>query len=169
MTSSSYCMELLNKTHERTQFRCGEDALDRYLREQAGQDMKRHCSTVIVATRPDVKTVFGFYSISSAVVRLDDLPETERKRLPRYEHIPAVLLGRLAVSECEKGQGLGALLLADAVIRACRSDIAWAVFIVRAKHEQAAGFYRKFGFKAFSGEPLMLWNTRGSIEKAISL
>lgn len=127
MTSAVYHMELLSRGHERAAFHCGEDALDRYLKEQASQDMKRHCSTVVVAVRPDLKAVLGFNTISSAIIKLDDLPDPERKRLPRYEHIPAVLLGRLAVSEQEKGQGLGSLLLADAVTRACRSDIAWAV------------------------------------------
>ena len=168
MTASVYRMEFLDKTHGRDRFLCEEEALDRYLKEQASQDMKRHCSTVIVAVKPDEKAVLGFYSISSAIVRLDALPEAERKRLPRYEHIPAVLLGRLAVAKEEKGQGLGAILLADAVTRACRSDIAWAVFIVKAKHEQAAGFYRHFGFTPFGGEPLILWNTRKSIERTIA-
>lgn len=168
MTSPLYHMEILDKTHERGQFRCGEDALDRYLKEQAGQDMKRHCSTVVGAAKPDSRAVLGYYAVSSAIVRLDGLPEPERKRLPRYEHIPAVLLGRLAVAEQEKGQGLGSLLLADAVTRACRSDIAWAVFIVKAKHEKAAAFYRHFGFRPFTGDPLLLWNTRKAISSIAS-
>lgn len=167
MSMAAYRMEPLDRTHDRAAFHCGEDALDRYLKEQASQDVKRHCATVVVAVRPGVKAVLGFYAISSGVVGLGDLPEAERKRLPRYDHIPAVLLGRLAVSEQEKGRGLGSLLLADAVARACRSDIAWAVFIVRAKHERAASFYRHFGFMPFVGESLMLWNTRKAISEII--
>lgn len=160
MSPQPFLMEPMGTGHDRACFHCGEPALDRYLHQQAGQDMKRDIATVIVATRGDSQSVLGFYTLSAASIELSGLPDATRKKLPRYGQIPAVLLGRLAVAEEMRGTGLGGLLLADAVKRACRGEIAWAVFTVRAKHDRAAAFYRHFGFAPFEGEPLTLWITR---------
>jgi len=39
-------IEPLNHTHDRTGFQCGVVALDRYLKKQAKQDIKRRISRV---------------------------------------------------------------------------------------------------------------------------
>ncbi len=57
-------------------------------------------------------------------------------------------MGRLAVDEAFKGQGLGGALLADALGRATRSEIAAYALMVDAKDEAAAAFYRHHGFIA---------------------
>ncbi len=168
MNLPSLRMEPMRQTHDRSHFECGDEALDRYLQQQAGQDMKRDIAAVIVATLDGSPSVLGFYTLSAASIDLSSLPEATRKKLPRYGRIPAVLLGRLAVANEMRGMGLGELLLADAVKRACRGEIAWAVFVVRAKHDDAAAFYRHFGFMPFEGDPLMLWIARKSAFDAIS-
>ncbi|MDR1535109.1 MAG: GNAT family N-acetyltransferase [Planctomycetota bacterium] len=129
--------------------------------------MKRNVATVIVATGDDSPSVLGFYTLSAASVDLSPLPDATRKKLPRYGRIPAVLLGRLAVAKGMRRTGLGGLLIADAVKRACRGEIAWAVFVVRAKHDDAVAFYRHFGFVPFEGDPLMLWIARKAALSAI--
>lgn len=167
MSQSIFHMEPMGPAHDRALFNCGDEALDRYLTQQAGQDMKRDIATVIVATRDNSPSVLGYYTLSAASVDLSMLPDATRKKLPRYGQIPAVLLGRLAVAKEMQGTGLGGLLIADAVKRACRGEIAWAVFVVRAKHDAAAAFYRHFGFAPFEGDPLMLWITRKAALAAI--
>jgi len=37
--TGSFIIEPLGPSHDRTEFTCGVDALDRYFREQAGQDV----------------------------------------------------------------------------------------------------------------------------------
>ena len=140
-------MKPLAVEHDQMTFHCGDDALDRYFQQQAGQDMKRHVATVIVATRDDSTAVLGYYTLSASSVDLCLLPDATRKKLPRYGHVPAVLLGRLAVAEEIQGTGLGGLLLADAVRCACGGDVAWAILIVRAKHDRCGGIgsLRKYG------------------------
>jgi ribosomal protein S18 acetylase RimI-like enzyme len=59
-----------------------------------------------------------------------------------------------------QGQGFGALLLLDAVKRSDRSELGWAVLVIKAKHEHAAAFYRHFGFHGFAHDQLLLWATR---------
>lgn len=156
--------------HDTAAFYSGEDTLDRYLRTQAGQDMRRGFATAIVAVRPDApRQVQGFYTVSAASLDLTELPDTLRRKLPRYGQVPAALLGRLAVASDKQGQGLGALLLADALLRTYRSELAWAVFLVRAKSTQAAAFYRHFEFSPLHGNPLLLWITRQQVKKLAEL
>jgi GNAT superfamily N-acetyltransferase len=59
------------------------------------------------------------------------------------------LLGRLAVDDRYRGQGFGALLLADALLRAKgnTSRVGSVAVVVNAKDENARGFYERFGFR----------------------
>jgi GNAT superfamily N-acetyltransferase len=88
----------------------------------------------------------GFYTLSAASVALSDLsPEIVRK-LPRYPVVPAALLGRLAVARNCQGKGLGGVLLANAVLRAARSEMGVFAMLVDAKDEGAQRFYEHYGF-----------------------
>ena len=82
----------------------------------------------------------GYYTLASASILLADLPVATPKKLPRYPSVPAVRMGRLAVDRGFQGQGLGGALLADALERAARSEIAAFSLLVDAKDESAAAF-----------------------------
>ena len=99
-----------SKTHDRRAFSCGAPDLDRYIRERASQDVKRDVARVFVALQPGTPEICGYYSLSAASFGRDNLPADQAKRLPRYP-VPAALLGRLAVDNASKGNGLGAFLL----------------------------------------------------------
>jgi ribosomal protein S18 acetylase RimI-like enzyme len=86
-----------------------------------------------------------------------DLPAATAKKLPRYPMVPAVRMGRLAVDQAFKGQGLGGALLADALARCARAEIAAHALVVDAKDEGAAAFYRHHGFVALPDSPLTLF------------
>lgn len=141
-------IEPLNKTHDRPGFRCGSEALDTYLKRQAGQDMKRGINRVFIAIKPDTPTkVIGFYSLSSVSIELNHLPETLVRKLPKHP-IPGALIGRLAVSQAYQGKGVGKMLLADAVKRvlSISDDIAVSALVVDAIDNIAQNFYEQFGF-----------------------
>lgn len=163
----NYSYEVLDKNHQRAFFFCGESALDRYLKAQAGQDMKRYCASVVVAVEQGKNEVLGFYSLSANSLPLNLLPSAAQARLPRYDDVPAVLLGRLAVASKMQGRGLGEALLGDAVVRACQYGVAWAVLLVRAKHDAAARFYERFGFKSLQSDPLLFWASRQEMLKLL--
>ena len=91
--------------------------------------------------------MFGGRSASASLL-LADLPVGIGKKLPRYPTVPAIRMGRLAVDQAFRGQGLGGALLADALVRAIRSEIAAFAMMVDAKDEAAASFYRHHGFVA---------------------
>ncbi len=69
--------------------------------------------------------------------------------------IPAALIGRLARDERVRDEGVGDLLLADAVRRVIGASRWLAVFaiVVEATDEKTAAFYRDFGFTPFPHHP----------------
>ena len=94
------------------------------------------------------------------------MPAVLAKKLPQYP-LPAVLLGRLAVDTQFQGQGLGKLLLVDALKRALAASQSIAVhaMVVDAKDAQAKSFYEKFGFIASSDLPLRLFLPLKSVQQ----
>lgn len=159
-------IEPLKKTHKRMTFSCGVPELDRYLQKLASQDIKRKVSTVFVAVAEDDPDILGFYTLPMASLSLADVPATLAKKLPLYPAVPAVRLGRLAVSESAQGKGLGQYLLMDAMQRAVTNEIAWAVFLVDAKDDNARRFYQQFGFLSLQDNLNHLFLPRQTIEKA---
>ena len=144
--------------HDRAAFSCGVTSLDDWFRVRASQDERRNVARVFVAI-DDRFGVVGFYSLGSFALSIPDLPEAYAKRLPRYDLIPAALIGRLARDQRVRGEGVGDLLLADAVRRILGAARTLAVFaiVVDALDERAAAFYRDFGFLPFPSRPLRLF------------
>lgn len=136
-------------------FSCGQPDLDNYFRTAVGQDVRRNLARCVVALDADDRIV-GYYTLAAASLPLLDLPEDVARRLPRYPAVPAALLGRLAVELRAQGIGLGSLLVADAIERSRRADLAAHMLVVDAKDEPAASFYQALGFIALPSRPLRL-------------
>lgn len=157
MSAARFRLERLAK-HDRSAFASGSDPLDRYLKSQASQDVRRHVTACFVAVEQSTGQVAGYYTLSAADVRLTDVPETVASRLPRYPSVPVALVGRLAVDRTFRGLRLGSSLLYDAALRSARSEIAVFAILVDAKDESAAAFYRHHGFRPLTsaGDRLLL-------------
>lgn len=151
-----YRVEPLQPHHDRSGFTSGVEALDRYLRNQAGQDARKNMAAPFVLVLMD-GTMAGFYTLSSTAVPVGELPAEVARKLPRYPLIPATLMGRLAVDERHRGRGFGRFLLADALHRALRSEIASFAVVVDAKDDAAARFYAREGFLPFPDQPRRLF------------
>jgi GNAT superfamily N-acetyltransferase len=143
-------IEAIGKHNIRGNFSCGNAELDDWFRHRAGQDERRNLTRVFVAV-DDHLGIIGFYSLSSFTLGLDDLPDGISHKLPRYDAVPAALIGRLARDERVRGKGIGGLLLADAIRRILGVGKTLAVFaiIVDAKDAGAVKFYKEFGFRSF--------------------
>jgi GNAT superfamily N-acetyltransferase len=161
-------IEPLGKHHDRTAFTCGQSELDNWLRQRASQDERRNIVRVFVAC-DDALGVIGFYSLSSFTLGLENLSEEIARKLPRNDAIPAALIGRLARDERVRGQGIGELLLADAVRRILGAGNTLAIFaiVVDAKDEHAAAFYQGFGFRPLPLHPRRLFLLTSSAAAAI--
>lgn len=167
--TARFRIEPLASAHDRAAFSCGVEALDHYLRKQAGQDVRKRVAAVFVLT-PNGKAIAGYYTLSQFSVELDALPAEAAKKLPKYPRVPATLIGRLAVSSQFQGQGLGEHLLMDALNRSFEAgkEIASAAVIVDAKDENTETFYRKYGFLDLPKIPRRLFLPMKTIEVLLS-
>lgn len=136
-------------------FSCGSAPLDEYIRRYASQDVRKNVARVFTATPDDQpQCLAGFFTLSAGSVNCNELPPTLARKLPRYP-VPVALIGRLAVDTQFQGQGLGAILLADACHKVAHASAVLAVagLVVDAKDQAAADFYSHFGFSPLPGRP----------------
>ncbi len=154
--TATFQLEVLDASHARDGFACGVEALDVYLMRQAAQDVRRRASACFVAIEVGTGKVAGYYTLAAGGIPLIDLPEALGKRLPRYPSVPVARIGRLAVDRAFHGLKLGAALLADAAIRAARSEVAVFALVVDAKDDAAEAFYRHHGFERFGSKARQL-------------
>lgn len=148
----------LSCNHGRQAFDCGRSELNGWLRQIAQQHQAKGLSKTFVAVRKETPDrICGYYALTLAELENRHLPETWRKKLPR--RIPGVRLGRLAVDKNCQGKGLGELLLVDALTRTQRiyAEAGGIGLFVDAIDEQAAAYYRRFGFVASPDNPLLLF------------
>ncbi len=143
--------ELLNKSHDRSGFSCGRKSLHDYLVTRSGQELRQNIAFPYVMTFEGENRVLGYYTLSATSIPLYALPRNIAK-VTRYEVVPAILIGRLALDMTMQGQGTGKLLLVDALRRIARSsDFAILVVVVDPKDEEAIRFYERFGFASLHG------------------
>jgi ribosomal protein S18 acetylase RimI-like enzyme len=160
---TDFSIEPLGKQHDREAFSCGVVALDRYLKQQASQDIKSYVAAVFVAVNNSVTNnkgqtqIVGYYSISSTSIDATDFPPEITQKLSKYPLLPATLIGRLAIDRQCQRQGWGSVLLINALQQALSSKIASMAVIVDAKNEQAISFYGQYGFLAFPDQPNRLY------------
>jgi GNAT superfamily N-acetyltransferase len=156
----------LEKKHERQHFDCGIEMLNVFIKTLASQHQEKNFSRTTVAVLHKEHTVKGYYSLSNGSVDLSILPEHERKRLPRHP-VPVVTLGRLAVCKSSQKQGLGEILLLDALKKAHRinSDIGVYAVEVDAINEAAVSFYLAYGFEQLVDDKKHLYLSMKSINK----
>jgi GNAT superfamily N-acetyltransferase len=148
--SARFASERLG-TLDRSSFSCGDLVLDIYFRQQAGQDEKRRLARTFVLRDLDHGLIAGFYTLSATSLLPAVLPPGLMRKLPRYDQIPGMLIGRLAVDTRYQGQGIGSLLILDAIARIDAIDAGVHVIVVDA-YESAHAFYRKFGFAELPGD-----------------
>ena len=156
--------ELDARRHDRTGFDCGIDLLNRYLKNLATQHRAKGIATRFVLV--DVERpaqILGYYALSAATIELERLTDADRKGLPDYP-IPAVRIGRLAGSVSVRGQGVGELLLQNAIKRVlqARSTLGVYAVVVEAKDAKAEAFYRKYGFRLCDSQSRQLYLPLGA-------
>ena len=161
-------IEPLNSNkHIRSDFECGNESLDNYLRKQASQDLKKLAATVFVLVDEPDNHILAYYTLSSYTIDIIDLDPATAKRLPRYPLLPATLLGRLAVDCQQTGNRFGELMLLDALKKALSTivTVASLAVIAEALDESAVNFYIKYGFQPFSQNSMKLYLPMSTIEK----
>jgi GNAT superfamily N-acetyltransferase len=160
-----WVVELLASYHARTDFDCGVESLNLFLKQQAGQNAKKDFSQTFAAvSEAESPYIVGYYTLAMSSLDYDQLPK--EKHLPRYP-IPVAHLGRLAVDLQHRGRRIGEYLLLHALWRVQLLSQEIGVFAVEVKAlDEAAGrFYGKYGFVPLADDPIHLYITLKSIRK----
>jgi predicted N-acetyltransferase YhbS len=152
--------EILNPAiHRREDFACESPALTEFLRTRARKEAKSRTSACFVLVpAADPGQIVGYYTLSATSIELEKLPVELTKQLTRYPRLPATLLGRLARALACKGQGIGDLLMVDALKRSYENSsvIGSVAVVVDPKDVPAAKFYGTFGFQPLDEQKMFL-------------
>lgn len=149
--------ERLQRDHPRRQFRSGQPEVDDWLHTKAWQHQKKHLS-VTKAMLDKGNRIAGYYTLATGQVDFGDLPGELAKRLPR-RWLPVAVLAWLGVSAKLQGQGLGRLLLAQA-LRDCYEagdTFAFVAVILDCLTNTAKTFYQRWDFEKLPGHPYRLF------------
>jgi len=154
----SWRIELLDRSHRRDDFDCGEESLNEFLRRYARQNDAKDISRTYVLLEEDNPDIVGYYTLCSGSVSFESMPDGKARKLPRYP-IPTAHIARLAVDGARQGEKLGSLLLVDALKRILEiaGKMGICAVTVQALHDRAAAFYRAFGFQPLGDDPLHLF------------
>jgi len=151
---------LLSKEHNTSDFDCGKEPLNRYLKQHAAGNQAGGAARtyVVVDESFGPNAVAGYYSLTPAAVTLQEAPERVRKGQAQHP-VPCILLARLAVDLRCHGRGLGRSLFRDALLRAlsAHEQIGGRAFLVHAMDEEARRFYERYGMLPSPSDPLHLF------------
>ena len=170
LSADRYVSEALSPRHTTESFDSGKPDLDGWLRDHAlTVEAKRIGRTFVwLAEDPGLgeDRVVAYYTVAAHILARDSMPHALGRGNP--QQIPAVLLGRLALDKMLHGQGLGAALLWDAMIRVVDATrtVAARFVVVDAIDEHAAGFYAHHGFTRIP-ETMRLVQKVGDIAEAL--
>jgi len=139
-------IRLLLPGDDRASFSSGNEPLDRYFRQYAGQNQFRHRIGANYVALEEGRIV-GFATVSPAQIEAEPVAATLTRRLPAYP-VPVLRLARLATHSDARGRGIGAALLRYVFTLALRMgrDFGCAGVVVDAKAD-ATAFYQRYGFK----------------------
>lgn len=149
-------IEILQSHHQKKSFNCGQDDLNKFIKQYASQHQKTGTSQTYVPIDDNLQ-IKGFYCVSSTSIGFDEIDPILTKKLPRYP-LPCVVIGRFAVDQSAQGQGVGKVLLAHALKQVLKvAKIIGVTFVlIHAKDEKAMRFYQRFGFVSLTSQPLTL-------------
>jgi GNAT superfamily N-acetyltransferase len=162
-------IERFDRQHDRSDFDCGKPSLNDFLTRLVTQYEKRNLARTYVLVRSGEVKVLGYYTLASSAIEFETLPADVKKKLPQHP-IPAVLLARLAVDRCLRGQKMGAMLLRDCFGRCLQiaDQLGIHSVAVDAIDDEAARFYEHFGFTRFTEQPSKLFIPLSAIKQATS-
>lgn len=157
--------EPLAPHHRLDDFACGIAALDEWLKRRALRNEAEGASRTFVSLVGD--RVIGYYSLTAGSVLSATATGKVKRNMPNP--VPVILLGRLAIDRAWQNKGLGANLLADAVLRimGAGETIGVRAILVHAISEEAKAFYEKHGFRPSPIEPMTLMVTIEEVQRIL--
>lgn len=164
----AFTPDRLRAEDDLSQFSCGNEALDAWLRRC--RDADRAGTSRVYTWRNDDGRIVAYFATAPHLVHRADVTRPLARGSP--DNIPGILIAKLALSSDLHGRGLGGALLADA-LEVCLSAIRTAggrLIMVEAIDEQAQTFYEHYGFESLSDDPRRrLYIKASSVAKSLGM
>ena len=160
-------LESLNAGHSVENFHCEEHEIDSYLHEEALADMSRGVARTFVEIdneKPETDNVAGFFTLRAHALHIDEAyfedyeeatpDEQGRSGLDDSIEVPLVELMWLARDLRWKGQGIGALLMIDALSKvAAAGECIGFIGLHLRSTSRGVPLYKRFRFQQFKAHP----------------
>jgi GNAT superfamily N-acetyltransferase len=163
---SSLRLVLLCADHDLTGFDCGNAELNGWLVDHAVASQKADLARTYLALSD--AGIAGYLSLTTGSIRPEAAPKRYARGMPRHP-IPTILIARLAIDRRYQRQRLGSRLLAEALrFAVLASDtVAARLVVVDAIDDDAAAFYRRWGFIDVPENPRRLFRKMSDIRKTL--
>ncbi|MGQ0635220.1 MAG: GNAT family N-acetyltransferase [Planctomycetaceae bacterium] len=157
-------LERLQSRHPRKAFHCGEPRVNEWLATRPLQNQEKHLSVTKVLVN-GAGAIIGYYTLATGQVDFSDLPAEIARKLPR-RLLPIAVLAWLGVDRSCQGQGLGRVLLAQA-LRDCYDagqTFAFVAVVLDCLNDAAKSFYLQWDFEELPGHPYRLYLSARRLE-----
>ena len=157
-----------DRKFKRDKFDCGKESLNNYIRRNATKDVKSGACTCFIIKNDDLE-VIGYYTLSTESIPIEEAPPEFHKKI-KYQYVPVILLGRLAVDRNHFEKGFGKLLLVNPLKRSfevAKNHVGAVAVIVDPMDEKAEQFYSKYGFTLLPDSGRMFMSMK-TIENAFN-
>ena len=159
--------EPLTAAHDLSDFSCGKPSLDRWLQVRALSNQEKGFTVVMVVH--DDGRVIGYYGLAPTSIVPAQLPRSIRTGQPP-DPVPCLLLAQLATDQSWAGKGIGTGLFKHALQRCVIASglIGGRALVVNAVDDEAAAFWRRWGFLPSKDDPLTLFRSVADINASLS-
>lgn len=157
-----------DRQFKRDKFDCGKESLNNYIQRNATKDVKSGACTCFII-KNDNQEVIGYYTLSTESIPIEDVPPEFQKKI-KYQYVPVILLGRLAIDKNHFGKGFGKLLLVNSLKRSlgvAKNHVGAVAVIVDPIDEEAKQYYSKYGFTLLPDSGRMFMSMK-TIENAFN-
>lgn len=141
-------------------FSCGEREIDHWVKSKAEKFHSKGRAKVFVARLKGNASALGFYSLSFSLENNSKLLNQDDRDAWK-DGAPLVYVDYVAVNKTMQGNGIGKLLLIDALKRSnfVFENVAFFGVALRSLNDQTTNLYKEFGFGIAPNEdahPLMI-------------
>lgn len=159
--------EALTAAHDLSSFSCGKASLDHWLKTRALSNQEKGFTAVVVVH--DAGRVVAYYGLAPTAIVPSALPRSIRTGQPP-DPVPCLLIGQLATDQEWAGRGIGSGLVRHALGRCVQvaALIGGRAVMVNAVDGDAARFWRDWGFRPSTDEPLVLVRSIGAIAASLA-
>lgn len=156
-----------SKTHNRSNFDCGHDRLNNYLKTSATSLQKGDFTRIYVALGPGSPIVLGYHAINFGEIDASALDKVPRGA-PSHMQLPVLFLGQIAVTKDAAGVGIGGILMHHVFEKAVKvADEAgcWAIILDAVDDDGDEAFkkrlswYEEFGFQMMPSKECRMFIT----------